>query len=230
MKIFLSHQSRDKALVREFSQHLPDFLAKWIDEDSLSWGDSLKTSLNSAIKIESDFLIVFIAESTLESDWVRQELEWALEREASMGRAFILPILLGDVDITSLPSELSDRLGLKLHDYSKLSVESLAKNATERLFKLVVDSFNGYQMQMSRLRRHSPITKKQQEILEVVANNRGVESDEIESKLGYDRRNAELRYRLEHLELHGLIRGVVTRTDGTKSFSVTPEYKNFKNA
>lgn len=229
MKIFLSHQSRDKALVREFSQQLPDFLTKWIDEDSLSWGDSLKTSLNTAIKIESDFLIAFIAKSTLESDWVRQELEWALEREATLGRAFILPILLGDVDIASLPSELSDRLALKLHDYSKLSVESLAKNATERLFKLIVDSFNGYQMQIARLRRDSPITRKQRKILEIVANNCGIESGEIASKLGCDRRSAELRYRLEHLELHGLLRGVVTRTDGTKSFGVTPEYEIFKN-
>jgi hypothetical protein len=229
MKIFLSHQSRDKALVREFSQQLPDFLTKWIDEDRLSWGDSLKTSLNSAIKVESDFLIVFIAESTLESDWVRKELEWALEREATLGRAFILPILIGDVDITSLPSELSDRLGLKLHDFSKLSVESLAKKATERLFKLVVESFDGYQMQMARLRRHSPITRKQWEILEFIANNRGVKSKKIEFKLGYDRRSAELMYRLTHLELLGLVEGIVITTDGIRSFSVTPEYENFKN-
>ena len=40
MKIFLSPRSRDKALVREFRSLLLKFLDTWLDEDSLSWGDS----------------------------------------------------------------------------------------------------------------------------------------------------------------------------------------------
>ena len=228
MTIFISHQSRDKALVREFSQQLPDFLTKWIDEDSLSWGGSLTSSMRSAIKSGSDFLIVFITESTLESDWVRQELQWALEREATRRRVFILPILVGDVDVTSLPAELRDRLGLRLHDYEQSSVESLAKKATERLFELVVDSYDEQQERMVRLRDRSPVTRKQREILEFIARCQFVETEIVEGVLGYPHGSAELRYRLEHLELHGLIRGNVVRTDGTKCFSITHEYEEFK--
>ena len=40
MKIFLSHSSRDQALVREVKELLPSFLNTWLDEDSLCWGDS----------------------------------------------------------------------------------------------------------------------------------------------------------------------------------------------
>ena len=39
MKVFLSHSSRDQALVREVKGLLPDFLNTWLDEDSLCWGD-----------------------------------------------------------------------------------------------------------------------------------------------------------------------------------------------
>ena len=38
MKIFLSHSSRDQALVREVKELLPSFLNSWLDEDSLCWG------------------------------------------------------------------------------------------------------------------------------------------------------------------------------------------------
>jgi len=229
MKIFLSHQSRDKALVREFSQQLPTFLAKWIDEESLTWGGSLKTSLQSAIQVESDFLVIFLAETTTESRWVCQELDWAMERERFLGRPFVLPILLGDFDITSLPPELRDRLGLRLSDYSKASVQALAKKATDSLFQLVVESYLTLQHTLRRARSATNVTKRQKQILEYVANNPRVSSKRIADAFGYDRYSSELFYRLENLVLQRLLEGYVVATDGTKAYCVTPEYDHFKD-
>ena len=81
MRIFLSHRSRDKALVREFRSQLPSFLETWLDEESLSWGDSFPTELKLSIQSGVDFLIIFLDNDALSSEWVKQELEWAIERE-----------------------------------------------------------------------------------------------------------------------------------------------------
>ena len=70
MRIFLSHCSRDKALVREFRSMLPSFLNTWLDEDSLSWGDSFSTELRTTIQSGVDFLIIFLDTEALNSKWV----------------------------------------------------------------------------------------------------------------------------------------------------------------
>ena len=74
MKIFLSHRSRDKTLVREFRSLLPRFLDTWLDEDSLSWGDSFPAELRSSIQSGVDFLIIFLDNDAFGSEWVKQEV------------------------------------------------------------------------------------------------------------------------------------------------------------
>src|ERR1700730_8234203 len=140
MRIFLSHRSRDKALVREFRAMLPTFLNVWLDEDSLSWGESFPAELKSTIQSGIDFLIIFLDKDALNSKWVMQELDWALQRERELKRTFVLPIMLEVVASEDLPAGLSERLFLRLSDdYSHSSVEDLAKRATIKLFQLVVE-------------------------------------------------------------------------------------------
>src|SRR5262245_36729521 len=152
MRIFLSHRSHDKALVREFKALLPSFLDTWLDEESLAWGDSFPTELKSAIQSGVDFLIIFLDDDALGSDWVRQELEWALERERELKRTFVLPILLEDVAPEKLPVGLSGRLHLRLNDFSHASVEALAGQATLKLFQLVIQSYASLQLELPRRR------------------------------------------------------------------------------
>ena len=78
MKIFLSHSGRDQALVREVKGLLPSFLNTWLDEDSLCWGYSLRVQLKSTIQSGIDFLLIFLNTDPLSSNWVMQELEWAM--------------------------------------------------------------------------------------------------------------------------------------------------------
>jgi hypothetical protein len=92
MKIFLSHPSRHKPLVRVFKDLLPDFLLIWLDEDSLLWGASVPVELRSTILSSIDFLIIFLDKDALNSKLVMQELEWAVQRERDLKRTFVLPI------------------------------------------------------------------------------------------------------------------------------------------
>ncbi len=123
IRIFLAHRKPDAPIVREFLRALPEFITTWIDEKSLCWGDSLSNEIKATISDDVDFLIVFLRADTLQSPWVKQELGWALEREASLGRKFILPIVL---EQANLPPEFEngDRLYLRLLDYSGTSVRN----------------------------------------------------------------------------------------------------------
>ena len=111
MRIFLSHHSDDKSLVREVKQALPEFLQTWLDEDRIRWSDNIGVRLLEAINVHCDFLILFLRAKTLKSKWVQREMRAALRREKELGRTFILPIVLDSRStLASLPSFLKERL------------------------------------------------------------------------------------------------------------------------
>lgn len=138
MKLFLSHKGRDKGTARTFKDALPQFLETWLDEESLTWGQHLAAKLKKAIDSEVDFVIIFLSHDTLDSQWVKRELGWALQREKKLDREFLLPIILGDKRAKNIPEEVSSRLYLEC-DYSERSIESVADQAAMHLFRLLIE-------------------------------------------------------------------------------------------
>ena len=137
MKIFLSHASRDKPLIREIRADLPDHVRSWIDESELLVGENLKSSLRTAIQFETDFLVVFIGAEAVRSDWVRRELGWALDKERQIGRVFVLPVVL-DLDAwRELPEEITDRRYLLCTDFTRVAVRQFARRFSDELFAWV---------------------------------------------------------------------------------------------
>jgi hypothetical protein len=152
-------------------------------------------------------LIIFLDKVSLDSKWVKQELEWALAREKKLGRIFVLPILLEDIPSSDLPKELSERLQLRLSDFSKTSVESLGNQATLALFKLVVDCFSTVQLDIPRtqslLEKRNQLSAGQTRFLGCIERKRD-ESGEItqrliEGEMNQSHASGELFYRLESL-------------------------------
>lgn len=140
MRVFLSHPSRLKPLVREVRARLPSFVDNWLDEDSLCWGESLSGSISTAIISATDFVVLFL-DGQAPTDWVTQEIEWALQREAQLDRPFLLPILVSPYPAEHLQS-LGDRLQLRLPDYGRVSVDGLATQLASKLFQLVAEGFD----------------------------------------------------------------------------------------
>jgi hypothetical protein len=233
MRIFLSHRSRDKALVREFRSLLPRFLDTWLDEESLSWGDSFPVALRSSIQSGVDFLIIFLDNDALSSKWVKQELEWAIEREKELKRTFVLPILLEEVASENLPAGFSERLYLRLSDFTRASVESLANRATLQLFQLVVESFSGLQLEIPRRESLNTIRDRlsagQARLLGyVVQQCKGaseVTQREIESAMGQAHSPPELYYRLEALIAQGFLLKRRIAADGLFSYRLSDDFE-----
>lgn len=133
MRVFFSHSSSDKPLLREISGYLPRWISAWIDEDELLIGAGLERSLREAIDVESDYLVLFLRRSTIESEWVRKEVAWAMEREAAINRVFVVVVLLDDARDELDQLGLGDRLHIRLENHDRNGVESLAKTLTNHL-------------------------------------------------------------------------------------------------
>lgn len=233
MKIFLSHRSRDKPLVNDFKELLPPFLSTWLDDESLSWGDSLETELKSTIQSGVDFLIIFLDIDSLSSAWVRQELEWAIERERELERTFVLPILLPEAASENLPAGLSERLFLRLGDYGRASIEALAKKATEKLFQLVVESYSCLQLEIPRRKSlkamRDELSAGQAKVLGYVVqqcqDGSEVTQRYIENAIRQSHASPELYYRLETLIQQGFLAKRRISDDGMFSYRLTEDFQ-----
>lgn len=137
MKLFLSHASAAKPIVRRIVERLPKHVDCWLDQDELSPGYQFGRHIESAIAEECDFLIVFIDGPAFESEWVRHETAAGLRREADLGRPFVVPVLLADVQARiGEIGALEDRLYLAGWDTSDAGVADTADRLAAQLFAL----------------------------------------------------------------------------------------------
>lgn len=145
MRIFFSHSSRDKALLRELREHFPPWLTSWLDEDRLVFGASLANSLRDAINSEVDYVVVFLGHEAVNSEWVKKEIEWALENEKTLNRTFLLPVVLADVRQHLDSLGLGDRITLDGADQSKEAVRGLAAKIVNHLATWMATRLNALQ-------------------------------------------------------------------------------------
>jgi hypothetical protein len=105
--IFLSHNSNDKFFVRELAERLAaQGVTVWVDEAELRVGDSLTEKIGGALK-SNDFVGVVLSANSVASEWVKRELQVAMQREFAEKRVVVLPILIERVEV---PAFLSDKL------------------------------------------------------------------------------------------------------------------------
>jgi hypothetical protein len=83
-----------------------------LDEREIRVGDSLRQTIENGLD-ESDYVIVALSETALQSRWVQRELNAAFTLEVERGSKIILPVLL---EPTDLPLFLRDK---KYADFSK---------------------------------------------------------------------------------------------------------------
>lgn len=135
MRIFFSHSSHYKPLLREIRRYLPEHINSWIDEEKLLIGDDLNSSLREAIELDSDFVILLIDQRAKDSLWVQREVEWALAAERRLGRTFLLPVVL-DTDAWEKfePAELAKRKYLGCADFTEDGIRHLADGLSSQLF------------------------------------------------------------------------------------------------
>lgn len=97
--IFLSHTWGDKPFVRKLAHDLRDAGVKvWLDEAEIKLGDSLLEKIQEGIN-SMDYLAVVLSPDSVSSEWVKREVEVAMNHEISGRRVKVLPLLYKKCDL-----------------------------------------------------------------------------------------------------------------------------------
>lgn len=139
--IFLSHSHQDKQFARRLADNLKRVgVSVWIDEAELKVGDSLIEKIRAGID-QMEYVGVLLSSHSVKSEWVRREVDIAMNQEILGKRIKVLPILIEDCELPGFLlgklyadfreanqyenalSKLLDRLGVKIRLLPKHSAE-----------------------------------------------------------------------------------------------------------
>lgn len=103
MKVFLSHARKDDALARKLAERLTrSGFTVWNSEDEIVPGENWATKMGRALD-DSDLMVVLLTPGALESDWLRQNIEFALGSSRYEGRVFSVLVGLTDAAGKDVP-------------------------------------------------------------------------------------------------------------------------------
>ncbi len=99
MSVFISYNHKDSAFVDKLALELVrNNIKVWKDKWKITVGDSIINKIESGI-ICATYLIIVLSKNSVQSDWVRKELNAALIREVDDKKIKILPIIIDDCEI-----------------------------------------------------------------------------------------------------------------------------------
>jgi len=98
--IFLSHTREDKKFVDRLKVALYERGVEdvWVDEAEIMVGDSLQKKIEDAIT-KTRYFGVVLSPRSVQSRWVRKELELAMQRELETDSVIVLPLLFEKCEI-----------------------------------------------------------------------------------------------------------------------------------
>lgn len=114
-KVFLSHASTDKKLVRRLATDLATRGHDvWLDEWSIRVGDSIPTKIAEGLQ-GADFVAVLLTAASTNSAWVDREWKAKYWQEVETRKVSVLPLLVETCEIPMLLRE--KRYANFVHDY-----------------------------------------------------------------------------------------------------------------
>ena len=143
MKVFISHDSRDKErFVDNFARKLMENgIDVWYDKWELGFGDSLMKIFEDIP--DCDVFISVISGNSIESKWVKEESDSAFIRKIEKDMRFIPVVLMEDgIDV---PNEFNHILQCRISDVDDYEYE----------FKKLVETYMGFQQNLLRVNLQS---------------------------------------------------------------------------
>jgi uncharacterized protein YjbI with pentapeptide repeats len=133
---FISYNNKDQ----EFSQNLHDDLQNngvrcWFAPEDMKIGDQIRPRIDQEIRLR-DKLLVILSENSVQSEWVGDEVEAALEEEKESGRLVLFPIRLDDA-VMDMRDDWAAKVKRRRHigDFSNWKDDGSYRKAFERLLQ-----------------------------------------------------------------------------------------------
>jgi hypothetical protein len=96
VKVFISYAVQDKDLARDLATRLTEQgYDVWFDEWQVLPGDNFAKRVGEALD-ESDAMVVLISPAAMQSNWVREEINFALGSQRYAGR--LVPVVVEPTD------------------------------------------------------------------------------------------------------------------------------------
>jgi tetratricopeptide (TPR) repeat protein len=114
--IFISHSTHDDLFVKNLRQSLQfQGLEVWVDSQKLRGGDKLEPQIKKAIEEAQAFILVFSL-NTINSAWVRHEVNHALKVQKKKEKYPVIPLMLEGVKPAALGSFFKkEPVGIKIN-------------------------------------------------------------------------------------------------------------------
>ena len=99
MRVFISHSSKDTSVARQPARRLSEAgLRVWLPEDEILPGDNWAKKVGQALE-GSDLMVVLVTPHAFESEWLKEEIQYALTAGQYKGR--LIPVFSGSQTETS---------------------------------------------------------------------------------------------------------------------------------
>lgn len=122
--VFISHSWHDKALARRIAEAVKVLGGRvWLDEAEIKIGDSLVQKIRAGID-DMDYVVALLSRKSVSSEWVKKELDIAMNHEIAGKRVKVLPILASRCE---LPGFLQGKL------YADMSTKKAFRNSLPML-------------------------------------------------------------------------------------------------
>lgn len=143
---FISYSSKDDEFAKRLHSDLQDNGVRcWFAPEDLKIGDKIRFGIDEAIRIH-DKLLLILSENSINSQWVEQEVEKALEKERDENRLVLFPIRIDDsvfetkagwAPFVKNSRNIGDFSDWKNHDSYKKAFERLLRDlkADEEILK-----------------------------------------------------------------------------------------------
>lgn len=128
--LFISYSSKDKSFVSRLASELTTYGVKvWWDMWEMKVGDSINNKIQEGIS-SAAWLAIVLSPNSVNSSWVKKEINAALVKELGKHDVFILPILYKDCEI---PLFLKDKVYADFRNSSKDGLNTLLDRFVPRI-------------------------------------------------------------------------------------------------
>jgi uncharacterized protein YjbI with pentapeptide repeats len=133
---FISYNNADGTFARKLHDDLQDNGVRcWFAPEDMKIGDRIRPRIDQEIRLR-DKLLVILSENSVDSEWVGDEVEAALEEERMDGRTILFPIRLdNDVMETRLDWAAKIRRRRHIGDFTDWQEEGRYQQGFQRLLR-----------------------------------------------------------------------------------------------
>jgi len=133
---FISYSSKDHMFAQQLFDDLQNNGVRcWFDREDIKIGEPIRSTIDRQIRLR-DKLLVILSESSIQSEYVGDEVEAALEEEQKNKRLVVFPIRIDDAPLNTR-DDWAAKIKRRRHigDFSNWKDETSYKKAFERLLR-----------------------------------------------------------------------------------------------